>query len=454
MSKEEHKIVQILEDYSLVSVPLHERRGFLSQFLIISGYIICIAGLFAGGTLGSGMNISTAITALIIGSIILALYSSLVAIPSAKYGVSTYVLARHAFGRYGSMIVALIAFILNGAGWYAYETALFGLTMQELIPGHPATHWQVASIWGGIMMMITSIVGYRGINVLSYLAVPLMVILSLAGLLASAQMVGGWDTLMALQPPQTIPLAVGITITVGYFAIGAATQPDIARYAKNEKVAVGSIWAGFLLANPFIMFCGVVMLLATMYHYAELGLVGSTPNLPLAMKVLGLGLGALIVAALAQWTTNDNNLYTGSLALVNIIPLPRWLLVSITGIAGTIIAAIGIYEYWVPWLIFLGSFVPAMAGVIIADYHVISRLLRRKEYKFGPGTAYSGFDVAGLLAMFIAGYIATIPAISEIIPGAIIGLVLGFVLHIVLTLILEPLKAARIGKYVERAYGF
>ncbi|MEM1816500.1 MAG: hypothetical protein QW432_03860 [Desulfurococcaceae archaeon] len=95
-----------------------------------------------------------------------------------------------------------------------------------------------------------------------------------------------------------------------------------------------------------------------------------------------------------------------------------------------------------------------MAGVIIADYHVISRLLRRKEYKFGPGTAYSGFDVAGLLAMFIAGYIATIPAISEIIPGAIIGLVLGFVLHIVLTLILEPLKAARIGKYVERAYGF
>jgi len=448
VAEKELKTIDKYGDYSLTPVPPDARKTFTNQFLVTSGYIICLAGLFAGGALGSGMRLGDAIIATIIGSLILATYASLQAIAAARTGVSTTVLGRHAFGRWGSIIVALIVFILNGVGWFAYETALFGLTMEVLIPGQWITSWRVASIWGGLMMMTTAIIGYKGIGVLSFIAVPLIAILSMAGLVGASSWAGGFLNLFNIPPPgEPISLAAAITVTVGYFAIGAACQPDIARYAKNEKVAAGAVFAGFLFANPLIMLAGVAMILVT----ATAG-IGTTPNLPVAMMRLGLGVGALLVAALGQWTTNDNNLYTGSLALINIVPASRRLLAAIVGIAGTIIAAIGIYEYWIPWLVFLGTFVPPMAGVMIADYYVLQKL-GRKHYRFGPGTKYSKIDVSGLSSFIIAGILAYMLQ-SDVVPGAVIGLVLGFILHIVLTLILEPVGLARIGVVEEGKYGY
>ena len=449
MAEVTSKVVDKFGDYALTPVPKNERKTLLNQFLVNAGYIICLAGLFSGASLGQGMTLKDAIIATIIGSFILALYASLTAVPAARYGVSTTVLGRHAFGRWGVVIIALIIFILNGVGWFAYETALFGLTLQEMFPGHFITNWQVASIWGGLLMMTTAIIGYRAIGVLSFLAVPLIATLSLAGLAGATSQVGGFSKLFEILPPgEQLTMATAITITVGYFAIGAACQPDIARYAKNEKVAVGAVFAGFLFANPLIMLAGTAMILVT----STMG-VGTTPNLPRAMLELGLGAGALAVAALGQWTTNDNNLYTGSLALVNIIPLPKKILAAVVGIAGTIIAAIGIYEYWIPWLVFLGVFVPPMAGVMIADYYVLHRM-GKKHYSFGPGTKYSKFDISGLLSFILAGLLAKYVIVSNIIPGAIIGLALGFILHVVLTYILEPIKLARVGVVEESEYGF
>ena len=60
--------------------------------------------------------------------------------------------------------------------------------------------------------------------------------------------------------------------------------------------------------------------------------IGSTPNIPAAMSKLGLGFLAFLIIVFAQWTTNDNNLYTGSLGLRNVVNIPKKALVAIMGV--------------------------------------------------------------------------------------------------------------------------
>ncbi|HIH98163.1 MAG TPA: cytosine permease [Thermoplasmata archaeon] len=447
---EKLEIEDKMGDYALIPVPQKERRTLLNQLLVNMGYVICLAGLFAGGTLGMGIDFKSALIATIIGSSILATYAGLQAKTAARWGVSTPVLARYPFGRFGAAAVAILIFILNGIGWFAYETALFGITVHEMFPDAIWADPTIAIIWGGILMTITAIYGYRAIGFLSFLAVPLILVLATGGLFAAMQSLGSFQALLAARPPgEPLTISAGITITVGYFAIGAACQPDVARYAKSERVATIAAVIAFLIGNVWILIAGVAMILAT-----SVAGIGTTPNLPASMVALGLGAGALAVSALGQWTTNDNNLYTGSLALINIIPIPKKILAVVVGVGGTIIAAIGIYEYWIPWLVILGTFVPPVAGIMIADHFVLGSYLKKKQYKFGPKTVYSKVNLSGVISLVLSGFLVWKIIVIPFIPAAVIGLLLAFFTHIILSLIFEKLKILEFGKTIESEIGF
>lgn len=120
-----------------------------------------------------------------------------------------------------------------------------------------------------------------------------------------------------------------------------------------------------MIANTFIIMAGYLTTLST-----------GIADLPKAMLQLGLGIPALLVLVLAQWTTNDNNLYTASLGLSNILPIKRNTIVLGIGVLGSIVGGLGIANYFVNWLNVLGIGVPPMAGVIIADYY----LIRNQDY--------------------------------------------------------------------------
>lgn len=92
------------------------------------------------------------------------------------------------------------------------------------------------------------------------------------------------------------------------------------------------------------------------------------------MVHLGLGIPALAVLILAQWTTNDNNLYTSSLGLSNIIPVNRSYISIAIGILGSVIGAFGIADHFTEFLSLLGIGIPPMAGIVICDYFVIRKM--------------------------------------------------------------------------------
>src|SRR5699024_4874789 len=96
----------------------------------------------------------------------------------------------------------------------------------------------VLMIFGGALMTITSMIGYKGLEKLSLFATPLLGIL----LIGSAYIVlknYGYDELNSA-PLTMDPLTIGggISLVIGSLAIGAIIAPDFSRYSKSTKDTV------------------------------------------------------------------------------------------------------------------------------------------------------------------------------------------------------------------------
>ncbi len=151
---------------------------------------------------------------------------------------------------------------------------------------------------------------------------------------------------------------------------------------------------------------------------------------------------ALIILIMAQWTTNDNNLYTSSLGIANMIPVKKKKITLIVGIIATLIGTAGLADYFITWLSILGIGLPPMAGIIIADYYV----LKKGHYEFGPGTKYCNWGIIAFISWFAAcvvGYTASWGIAS------INSLVVGFVVYLVLMKALGKNSALMVGECIE-----
>lgn len=388
MSKE--KQIHDNNDNALCRVPDSERKGFLSVACVAAGFCICMSGLYTGAAIAFGMSLKNAIIAAIIGNIILSVYGGAIGAAGAKEGVASALLSRHSFGMKGSYFVgALLAVVM--LGWFAVQIGFFGTTMSALFPDAGfITSKYVAAAWGGILMLLTAYFGYKGLHYLSFVAVPLIALLAIIGCAVAINGAGGLSALTSITPSEPMTIGAAIVTIVGSFAGGAAAQSDITRYAKTPKIAWGGTIFGYLVANTFVILAGFIIAATT-----------GEGELPFAFLAMGLGALALIILILAQWTTNDNNLYTASLGFANCLPFSKHQIVIGAGVLATIVGAMGLADYFISWLSFLGVAIPPVAGTIIADYYFI----RGRSYDYGPGTKYSKVNVWAFVSMLVGAVI-------------------------------------------------
>lgn len=353
-------------DYATERIPMSERKSIFNVAIVAAGYCIAMSGLFTGAAMSAGLDLKNALIAAIIGNTILSIFGGAIGAAGAKEGLSASRLAIFSFGRDGFKIVSVVLALTMG-GWFAVQSGLFGETINAMFPNAGfITNPYFAAFWGGLLMLVSAYFGYKGLASLSIIAVPLIVVTATYGTYKAITLTGGWNEAMAIIPHGSTTISAGIVMVVGSFAAGAASQADITRYSKDTKAAWIATIFGYLIANSFIITAGYLTALTTG--------VGDLPN---AMLQLGLGFGALLVLILAQWTTNDNNLYTSSLSLSNIFNIKKSKLVLIIGVLGAICGGLGISEYFASWLSILGIGVPPMAGIIIADYY----LIRKQSYR-------------------------------------------------------------------------
>ena len=380
-------------DYSLEAVPVTARKGFRSMFFVMLGFTFFSASMSVGAKLGNGLDLSGFIWACIIGGLILSAYCGILAYIGSDTGLNMDLLCRHAFGTRGSY---LSSFVLGFTqiGWFGVGVAMFSIPTAQMLG---INEW-VLTIAAGLLMTATAATGMKALEIVSTISVPLIVVLGVYSMVTAAADGGGLVAVFS-QSAGRITLFTGIGYVIGSFISGGTATPNFIRFAKNNKVAVWTTVIAFFLGNT-LMFC----------FGAVGGAFTGADDIFYVMIAQGLAIPAIIVLGANIWTTNNNALYTGGLALSNIFNVRMKITTWIAGIVGT---ALAIWLYWnfTGWLSILNCALPPVGTIVILDY-----FRRKSTYKENECMqTVRWFNVAGIVigalaANLINGGIAAVNA--------------------------------------------
>ena len=337
-------------DFSLDAVPENARKGFRSMFFVMLGFTFFSASMSVGAKLGNGLDLSGFIWACVIGGIILSAYCGVLAYIGSDTGLNMDLLCRRAFGRKGSY---LSSFILGFTqiGWFGVGVAMFSIPTAQLLG---INEW-ILTIAAGLLMTATAATGMKALEIVSTISVPLIVVLGVYSMITATHDGGGLVAVFS-QSAGKITLFTGVGFVIGSFISGGTATPNFIRFAKNNKVAVWTTVIAFFLGNT-LMFC----------FGAVGGAFTGKDDIFYVMIAQGLAVPAIIVLGANIWTTNNNALYTGGLAISNISGVRMKITTWIAGIVGT---ALAIWLYWnfVGWLSILNCALPPFGIIIILDF--------------------------------------------------------------------------------------
>lgn len=398
-------------------------QSWFTLGIVWAGAMISIPGLLVGNTLITGMSLSKTLTVALIGYGIIVAIMILQGIQSTDLGKTTVQVASQVFGKKGSRTILSIILTIACLGWFGIQANVCGAALANLLAELDiAMPVPVASLISGLVMVVSAMYGIKVLRVLSYVAVPLLVVLCVYGLI---QAINGETVqlISSYRPEQKMGFMDGLAVTMGSFALGAVIAGDYSQFSgKRSDVWKAAIF-GIIPAGVLMISVGAVLTLA--YQTNDVTAV----FLNIATPFIG---GVVLI--LAAWKTNMVNAISGGFALINVFKVSKekekWA-VGVAGLIGTVLAVIGILDYFTPVMSILSAMVPPVAGVMIASYWVMNKGDKRswKETE--------GVNRLGVYSWLVGSVIACTPVILSLFPGLpqvsnqpLLGIVISFVLYI------------------------
>jgi cytosine permease len=411
----------VAEDYPLSPVPAAARKSLISLAPILAGFTLYSGTLFAGGLVGPSFQFwPNMVLLVLVGNLILGVYAALLGFIAAETGLTTVLMARFSFGSLGSRWVDFILGFTQ-VGWYAWGSALMAQLLNNLAGLPESWNWLVI-LFFTYAFCSTAYFGYKAMDWLSRIAVPAMVILMLLSLSVAAGDVGGFAGLQATEIADPLPLSAAITIIVGTFVSGGTQATNWSRFAKNGRIGFIATLIAFFLGNGFLIFSG-----------AFCAKVYGEPDIVKVMAQQGLVVWGLILFFLNMWTTQDNTIYAFSIAGSNMFRTHKRTLFVLGGATFALVLAWGgIYEMLVSYLILLGTFIPPIGGIIMADYWIH----RRGQFP-SMDEPQPAFNWAGVIAYVAASAIAYFSNTASFGIVPVNGIVSALVIYVVLSKIMR-----------------
>ena len=350
-------------DYAEKSVPQSERRSLATMFMIMLGFTFFSASMWVGQELADGLDFSGFVISLILGGVILGLYTGLLGYVGAKTGMSLDLLARKAFGIKGSYLPsAMISF--TQIGWFGVGLAMFAIPVaNELLGGSKVAEWALV-ILAGVCMTASAYFGIKSLTIISYIAVPMVAILGTVAMVLAVIRGEGTIIDQFAKSSGTLTVIGGAGLVVGSFVSGGTATPNFSRFAKSGAAGAITTVVAFFIGNSLMFFFGGV---SSVY-------VGGNDIFEVMIN-LGLFYLAILVLGLNIWTTNDNALYSAGLGLANIFGQKKKPMVLISGIIGTI-ASVWLYWNFCGWLNILNCTLPPVGIILVLGY-----FLNKKDYE-------------------------------------------------------------------------
>ena len=127
---------------------------------------------------------------------------------------------------------------LSNFGWFAFQADLFGNTVVTLVKetGGPELPQTLFTVLGALAMMLTAIIGYKGIKMLSNIAVPLLFILSIVAVALTLKQVPFSEIVSSGPVEAAIPLTVGVAAVVGNFAEVLQLYQILQDILRNQRI--------------------------------------------------------------------------------------------------------------------------------------------------------------------------------------------------------------------------
>ena len=392
------------DESPLTETPDTQRKGFLPIALVLFSFTFFTGTMFAGGKIGVAFEFIDILWITAIGNLLLALYAASLGLISARSGLNTVLMGRFCFGNLGSK---LSDFLLGFAelGWFAWGTATLAISLAKII--HLPEAWNIPlMVMFGLGFSITALIGFKGLEYLSRVSIPLMFLLLLGSIYLATKEIGGWEGLNSVQPTESLTYATAITMVFGTFASGATQITNWTRMAKSSRVAVWACLISFVIGNGLMVLAGAWM--AIVYQQSDIVEV---------LILQGLSLAAIIMLCLNLWTIQGPTIYNVSAAACHLVRSERRkTMVMISAVVGIILAVLGMYELLIPFLLLLGAIIPPVGGVIMADYWV----RYKGKYPRLAEAQLPNFNWIGLIAYSLGAVCAyTSPWIAPLVGIAV-----------------------------------
>lgn len=371
------------DEFSKSPVPASARKSFMSVLIISLGYVFVVTSMQAGSTIGVGLSFNAMVGAVLVSSVILTVLSCIMGVIATKSGLSFGLLSRYSFGQVGTWVPVVIVAVTT-IGWFSIDAYLIGDSAHRLFTSLPILP---IAILGGLGMTLTAMNGTKWMNMLSNIAVPVILIFGVISIVTAFKDVGGIAGMNALVKEDTLSFAKAVSLGVGSYAVGSVMfTPDIMRFAKNAKTSVIVMIITIMVGNSFMVFFGAIG-----------SVVYNDPDIMGVLALQGLLAPAFIVMVLNVWSTAQGCVYSGSMSLSSVLKAPRKPVVLIFGLLGIVFACIGFYNMFGSYINFLSSTVPPVVGIVLADF-----LLKYKN-GYPDMESLPKADIGGFVA-WVAGF--------------------------------------------------
>jgi cytosine permease len=403
------------DEFSTHAVPTDARVASFRVAAVASMVSFSLPTFIAGIEVSSEVGPDLTLAAILGGALVIFLIGWLMGSIGARTGFNSYLLVRLAFGDAGARVVNL-AFSISLLGWFGINLNLFGLAIaglsDELFGIIPPG--LLVTIMASVLITVTTIIGFRAINLVSTLMIPVLAFVAMALLVTATSQAAP----MVAASEGEMSLGDGISAIVGSIVIGSIIMPDITRFLRNSGGALLTSGTSYMIVQPFVMWAA-----------ASASMVLGTEDIISIMLTLGLGLGAFIIIIAGSWVLNALNLYSAVLGVTASFPrLSARTVTVVLGVIGVTAGLMNILDSFVTFLFYLSVVFIPVAGVIIVDhfiarpevYQVIEVADNQRLNRWGLLTWFTGAAIALAASEGFIGSVTRVAALDAIVTTAVL----------------------------------
>jgi len=407
-------------EYEHEPVPMSARRSAFSVTLVWLGFPMIITGAMTGSLLVLGMGFSRALTAMIIGNLIMFAYVGLLGLIGTKRGMNFALIASIVFGKKGYVFASgLLSTLL--LGWYAVQTGITG----ALVSSTYGLNYIAMTVIAGLLYIGITFVGVRGLHYIGLISVPLFVVLGLgvafdAVSTHSASAIFGYAGNNGIA---TMSMGVGLTVVIALFIDAGTVTADFNRWASTPTASLVSTFSAFPFANSIAMLVGGVMTAALAVPNANPFGADNMFGYLNGKQMAWLSVLAFLFLYVNLGSVCSHCLYNAATGWSRILGTHMRVMAVVLGAIGIVVAAGNVWAFFIQWLSLLGILVPPIGAIILVDQYVF-RPNAQIDADWRPG-AFVAWGIGSVCAFIVEEWM---PYLSTAISAAVVASVAYYVI--------------------------